>query len=86
MPQCSGDRRSLPQGGSIDCASAEQVFSKHGADFKLSGKRNPRRGGEISRVINRHISNRDVRVIDGFNRGDAVTDYINPNTGQNIIC
>jgi Colicin D len=63
----------------------QKGFTKHGADFGLSGSWNPSRAGDFSRVINQHINDESVVELAGTYRGDPVTHYFNPATGVNVM-
>ena len=65
--------------------SLQKFFTKHGADFGLSGNWNPGRAADASRAIHQHINSAGVRAIRGTYRGDAVIHYLDPNTGLNVI-
>jgi len=63
----------------------QKGFMKHGADFGLSGKWNPGRAGEFSRAIHQHVNAGGTRAIQGTYRGNAVTHYLDPSTGLNVM-
>jgi RHS repeat-associated protein len=63
----------------------QKGFTKHGADFGLSGKWNPNRAVEFSRAVNQHINRPGIRTIAGTYRGNPATHYLDPKTGLNVI-
>ena len=63
----------------------QKGFTKHGADFGLSGNWNPSRAADFSRAVNQHINSPGVRSIAGTYRGSPVTHYLDPGTGLNVI-
>jgi len=60
-------------------------FTKHGADFGLTGNWNPARAAEFSRAVNQHINAPGVRAISGTYRGNPATHFLDPETGLNVI-
>lgn len=78
----------MPQGQHSAWAYASgssEVFTKHGADFRLKGNLNPGRAADASRVIHQHVNSSAVRVIEGTYRGTPVTHFVNPKTGLNVV-
>jgi RHS repeat-associated protein len=64
----------------------QKGFTKHGADFGLTGNWNPRRAAEFSAAVNQHINSAGVRAISGSYRGvPGYTHYLNPQTGLNVV-
>jgi hypothetical protein len=63
----------------------QKGFTKHGADFGLSGNWNPGRAAEFSRAVNQHINSPGVRTITGTYRGNPVTHYLDPSSGLNVV-
>lgn len=63
----------------------QKGFTKHGADFGISGNWNPSRAAEFAQAVNQHINSAGVKVITGTYRGMRVTHYVNPKTGLNVI-
>jgi len=63
----------------------QKGFTKHGADFGLTGNWNPARASEFSATINKFINSDGVQVISGTYRGNPVTHYLSPSTGLNVI-
>jgi hypothetical protein len=63
----------------------QKGFMKHGADFGLKGNWNPARAGDFGRAINQFINSKGVVEISGTYRGEAVTHFFNPATGENVI-
>ena len=63
----------------------QKGFAKHGADFGLAGDWNPGRAADFSRAVNRHINDPGVQAVSGTYRGQAVTHYVNPRTGLNVV-
>jgi hypothetical protein len=63
----------------------QKGFTKHGADFGMTGNWNPSRAADYSRAVNQHINAPGVRSITGTYRGNPVTHYVDPNTGLNVI-
>jgi RHS repeat-associated protein len=63
----------------------QKGFTKHGADFGITGNWNTGRAVEFSRAVNQHINSPGVRAITGTYRGDAVIHYLNPTSGLNVI-
>jgi RHS repeat-associated protein len=63
----------------------QKGFSKHAADFGLTGNWNPSRAADFSRAIHTHINSPDVREIAGIYRGIEGTNYLNPSTGLNVF-
>jgi hypothetical protein len=63
----------------------QKFFTKHGADFGLTGNWNPARAADASRVIHQHINNPAVSVIQGTYRGNPVTHFVDPKTGLNVV-
>jgi hypothetical protein len=65
-------------------AQLQKGFTKHGADFGLSGNWNPSRAADYSRAVHQHINSTAVQVIPGTYRGQAVIHYVDPQTGLNV--
>jgi RHS repeat-associated protein len=63
----------------------QKGFTKHGADFGLTGSWGPGRAADFSRSINQFINNPEVRTITGTYRGNPVTHYVDPTSGLNVI-
>lgn len=63
----------------------QKGFTKHGADFGMTGNWNPSRAADFSRAVNQHINAPGVRSITGTYRGSPVTHYVDPRTGLNVI-
>jgi hypothetical protein len=64
----------------------QKGFTKHGADFGLTGNWNPRRAAEFSAAVNQHVNSPGVRAISGSYRGvPGYTHYLNPQTGLNVV-
>ena len=63
----------------------QKGFTKHGADFGLSGSWNGSRAAEFSAAVNQHINSAGVQAIMGKYRGEQVTHYLNRQTGLNVI-
>ncbi len=62
----------------------QKGFTKHGADFGLTGKWNPARAADFSRAANQHINAPGVRAITGTYRGNPATHFLDPKTGVNV--
>jgi RHS repeat-associated protein len=62
-----------------------KLFSKHGADLGLEGAWNASQASQVRSVLNQHINSEGVRSIAGTYRGQAVTHYVNPTTGVNVM-
>jgi len=58
---------------------------KHAADFGVDGNYNKANASEFNSAINQHINSSGVKVIQGTYRGNAVTHFLNPRTGLNVI-
>jgi len=63
----------------------QKGFTKHGADFGLTGNWNPSRAADFSRAVNQHINDPLVEAIEGTYRGAPAMHYFNPATGVNVI-
>ncbi|MCP4547096.1 MAG: hypothetical protein GY835_11575 [bacterium] len=70
---------------SISQRNLQKGFTKHGADFGLSGNWNPGKAAEFGQAIRQHVSSPGVRVIEGSYRGNPVTHFVDPKTGLNVI-
>jgi RHS repeat-associated protein len=65
--------------------SLQKGFVKHGADFGLAGKWNPKRAADFSAAVHRHINDVDTMQIVGQYRGSAAIHHVNPVTGLNVV-
>ncbi len=64
----------------------QKGFTKHGADFGLTGKWNPQRAAEFSEAINKHVNATGTSAIVGSYRGQAgFTHYLDPITRLNVV-
>ncbi len=70
---------------SISQRNLQKGFTKHGADFGLSGNWNPGKAAEFGQAVRQHVSSPGVRVIEGSYRGNPVTHFVDPKTGLNVI-
>jgi len=62
----------------------QKGFSKHGADFGLSGNWNKRKAAEFSRVIHQHVNSPYTQVIPGTYRKQSIINYLDARTGLNV--
>jgi len=67
--------------------SSRQLQSKfkHASDFGVSGNYSKANAAKYSEALNQHINSPGVTKIPGTYRGDAVTHYLDPATGLNVI-
>jgi RHS repeat-associated protein len=64
----------------------QKGFTKHGADFGLTGNWNPSRAAEFSAAINKHINAPGVRSITGSYRGQTgFVHHLDPQSGLNVV-
>lgn len=62
-----------------------QAKFKHAADFGVTGNYNKTNAARFSAALNEHINAPGTQVITGTYHGDAVTHYLDPTTGLNVI-
>jgi RHS repeat-associated protein len=65
--------------------AAQKGFTKHGADFGLSGNWNPARAAEYRSTINQFINRPGVQTITGSYRGNPAVHYVDPTSGLNVV-
>jgi RHS repeat-associated protein len=62
-----------------------QAKFKHAADFGVAGNYSKANAAEFSRAIHQHINNPVISAIEGTYHKQAVTHYLNPSTGLNVM-
>jgi len=62
-----------------------QAKFKHAADFGVAENYSKANAAEFSRAIHQHINSPGVRVIEGTYHKQAVTHYLDPSTGLNVM-
>jgi hypothetical protein len=58
---------------------------KHASDFGVNGNYSKANGKAFEDALEAHVHDPSTTIIRGTYRGDAVTHYYNPNTGNNVI-
>jgi RHS repeat-associated protein len=69
----------------ISQRNLQKGFTKHGADFGLTGNWNPKRASEFRAAVNQHINSPGVQTITGTYRNSPAIHYLDPKTGLNVI-
>lgn len=62
-----------------------QAKFKHAADFGVTGNYSKANGAQFNAAIQEHINAAGTQSIRGTYRGDAVTHFVDPQTGLNVI-
>lgn len=62
-----------------------QAKFKHAADFGVTGNYSKANGAQFNAAIQEHINAAGTQSIRGTYRGDAVTHFLDPQTGLNVI-
>lgn len=97
-PQGDGGALSAPSEFEVAAKSVDEVTNvliagprqlqskfKHAADFGVTGNYNKANAAEFNAAIQQHINAAGTRSIRGIYRGDAVTHFLDPETGLNVI-
>ncbi len=86
-----GPSPSLPEGASSNIlvrepTTLQKMHDKHGADFGVVGKYQPKNKADLSRAVHEHINSPDVLVLRGAKfHGKDATFYLNPATSLNVV-
>jgi hypothetical protein len=76
-----------PEASNVLIAAPRQLQAKfkHAADFGVSGNYSKAKASEFSAALFDHINAAGTSSIRGTYRGDAVTHFVDPTTGLNVI-
>ena len=69
----------------ISQRNLQKGFTKHGADFSLTGNWNSKRASEFSAAVNQHINSSGIQTITGTYRNNPAVHYLAPKTGLNVV-
>ena len=70
----------------IDPRKLQHVYSRHAADFSITGRWSPARGALLEAAIQTHVNDPNVHRIVGTYRGTIqVTHHYNPTTHLNVM-
>jgi hypothetical protein len=58
---------------------------KHAADFGVTGKYSRQQAAMFERAMRAHVEDETTLMIPGTYRGEAVTHFVNPQTGLNVM-